>query len=423
MPKSAKTFQPLAFCIALRYLRAKKDNQLVSFTALISIIGIALGITVLITVMSVMNGFDYEIRNHLLASAKHITILGHRHQLQSWQSLAAILKDTPQIVASAPMVCGEGIISKSHQSTGVIIDGILPKAENQLSNLEKNMLLGSSFDLIKGKFKALISLDLANQLEMHVGDKVLLITPQTSLTLIGIEPRFKQFTVAGIFNAQATSAYHSKMVLINLEDAQKLLNMKDEITGFNLQVADLYQAPIVSKLLREKLSAQPLSISDWTNEYGPFFEAVRMEKTTMFVVLLFIILVATFNLVSSLVMTVVEKRSDIAILKTLGATPGLITTVFIIQGTVIGIIGIVLGVLGGVILSLNAPTLVSLLETLFHTQFISSGIYFINYLPSKLLISDLVMVTLAALAMSFFATIYPARQAAKIAPAVALRYE
>jgi len=276
--------------------------------------------------------------------------------------------------------------------------------------------------LKSGGFGIVLGQEIARNLAVDVGDKIVLLTPQANVTPIGVEPRFKRFTVVGIFHVSEGFGYDSTMAFINMHDAQKLFGMGDSVSGLNIKIKDLYRAPIVSAALSETLYGNYM-VSDWTYKYGSYLKAIRMEKTMMFIVLLFIIAVATFNLVSSLIMTVTDKQSDIAILRTLGATPKMIMSIFMVQGGIIGVFGTLLGIFGGVLLAINAPYLVKLLEEVFHTSFISAGVYFIDYLPSRLEFTDVWHVGLVTLIMSLLATIYPAWRASKTEPAAALRYE
>lgn len=414
-------FRPLALYIGCRYTRAQKRNHFISFISLASILGIALGITVLITVLAVMNGFDHEIHNRIFSVARQVTVTGYDGKLIDWQKIAKEIEKNNDVVATAPFIAGQAMLAKDGVARGVVISGILPAAEGKISEIQKTITHGSVTKLKAGEFGIVLGKGIARYLEANVGDKITLITPEASVTPLGVEPRFKRFTVVGIFHMGEGFSYDATTAFIHLVDAQKLFRLGDSVTGVNIKIKELYRAPIVAAMLQN--SSQEYMISDWTNEYGSFFKAIQMEKTTMFVVLLFIIAVATFNLVSSLVMTVTDKQADIAILRTLGATPKMIMGIFIVQGGIIGIGGTLLGVVGGVLLAINAPYLVNLLERIFHVHFISAGVYFIDYLPSKLAFTDIWHVGVVSLLMSLIATIYPAWRAAKTQPAIALRYE
>lgn len=415
-------FKPLSLCIGLRYTRAKRRTHFVSFISLASMIGIALGVMVLITVLSVMNGFDYEIHNKIFSLARQVTITNLAGEVKDWPSLKKIALTNKSVLGAAPYVSGQGMLSKDGYVVGAIITGIIPQEEAQVSNMQKTVVQGSMQDLKPGEFGIVLGQEIAAHLGAAVGDKVVLVTPQASMTPVGVVPRFKRFTVVGVFHVGEGFGYDSSAAFVNLEDGQKLFQLGSAVSGVNVKINDLYAAPRVADELAAKLPADTIA-NNWTDQYGTYFKAIRMEKTTMFVVLLFIIAVAAFNLVSTLVMTVNDKRSDIAILRTLGASPGMIMTIFIIQGGIIGAFGTLLGVGSGIVMALNAPELVKMLEHLFNTHFISGAAYFINYLPSKLEFKDVLQISFFSFALSLLATIYPAWQASRTQPAEALRYE
>ena len=413
-------FRPLSLYIGLRYTRAKKRQSFVSFISLASMLGIALGVTVLITVLSVMNGFDHEIRSRIFSMARHVTINFTKDC--NWPDMQKKLADNSQIIASAPFISGQGMIAKDGRAQGVLISGILPQQEAKISNLHKTVNPGSMTALKPGEFGIVLGATIATTLNADIGDKVILITPSIVPTPIGIEPRYKKFTVVGVFHASEGSS-DSSVAFIELSDAQKLFMLGNNVSGLYLKIKDLYLANTISQELEDKLGDASF-VSNWTNDYGALFKAIKMEKTMIFIILLFIIAVAAFNLISSLVMSVNDKQSDIAILRTLGATPKLIMGIFMIQGLIVGAVGTLVGVVCGILLSLNAPYLVNLLEQIFHTSFISASVYFgVDSLPSLLVWSDVWHVGLITLLMSLLATIYPALKAAKTNPAEALRYE
>jgi len=413
-------FHPLSLYIGLRYTRAKKRRSFVSFISLASMLGIALGVTVLITVLSVMNGFDHEIRSRIFSMARHVTINFTKNC--NWQDVQKNIAGNSQIIASAPFISGQGMIAKDGKAQGVLISGILPEQEANISNMHKAVDPGSMAALKPGEFGIVLGATIAATLNADIGDKVILITPSVVPTPIGIEPRYKKFTVMGVFHAGEGSS-DSSIVFIQLNDAQKLFMLGHNVSGLYLKIKDLYLANVISQELEDKLDGSSF-VSNWTNDYGALFKAIKMEKTMIFIILLFIIAVAAFNLISSLVMSVNDKQSDIAILRTLGATPKLIMGIFMIQGLIVGAVGTLVGVMCGILLSLNAPYLVNLLEKIFHTSFISSNVYFgVDSLPSLLIWSDVWHVGIITLLMSLLATIYPALKAAKTNPAEALRYE
>lgn len=415
-------FRPLPLYIGLRYTRAKRRNHFISFIALASMIGIALGVTVLITVLSVMNGFDYEIHNRIFSMARQVTMSTYDEAVHDWPSLVNQVEKNPKVIAAAPFVSGQAMLSNAGEVQGVLVSGILPEQEAKVSDMQNTITQGSMAALQPGKFGIILGQEIAAHLGVAVGDKVVVITPEANRTPIGVMPRFKRFTVVGIFHVGEGFGYDGTVVIMHLQDAQKLFQYGSNVTGINLKIHNLYYAPQFASELIRSFDGK-YTVSDWTKEYGAYFKAIRMEKTTMFVILLFIIAVAAFNLVSSLVMTVTDKQPDIAILRTLGASPNMVMGIFIVQGGIIGAIGTVLGVVGGVLMALNAPELVKILEHVFHTQFISAAIYFVDYLPSKLEWIDVLHIGLASLGMSLLATIYPAWRASKTQPAEALRYE
>lgn len=416
-------FRPVSAFLGLRYLGTCKRGGFISFIAWVSLLGIALGITVLITVLSVMNGFDYEMRNQTFRFARQITVYSRNGMYENWSTQRERLAALPEVVAVAPLVTAQGMISYEDNSAGVVINGIEPELEHQISSLDEQMVVGNFAALKAGDFGVVVGITLAHQLGVSVGDKVLLLVPRHEMSTLGIIPRFKSLTVVGVFKAGANSGsfYDSSMVYLHLKDAGKIIGSGNKISCFNLKLRDLYRAPILAAEWNYLDKEQ--YFSNWTEQYGALFRAIRIEKNAMFVILLFIIAIAAFNLVSGLVMSVRERRGDIAILRTLGSSSSTIMAIFIGEGCTIGLIGIFMGVLGGVTLSLHAPELVSWVEKFWGTQLIPSGVYPGDTLPSRLNYLDVVRVSLAALMMSFGATIFPAYKAAKIAPAIVLRHE
>lgn len=413
-------FKPLPLFIGLRYTRAKKKNHFVSFISLSSMLGIGMGVMVLITVLSVMNGFDVEIHKRFFGMAPEITISGQDGKVSNWQALEKELKNTPGVVAIAPYVGGQGLLTHEGQVSPIVLTGILPEQEQSVTHLKDKLIIGNIADL--QHFGIILGRGLAMSLGVMVGDKVTIMIPQATVTPAGMVPRFKRFTVAGVFTAGTGFNFDTKLAFIHMNDAQKLMQMGDDITGLKMKINNIYQAPTMSKLLEKKLG-DDYQVGDWTQQFGAFFQAVKMEKNMMFLILLLIIAVAAFNLVSSLVMVVNDKQAEIAILRTIGATPGTILWVFIVQGMMVGVVGTLMGLLGGVLLASNATTIVNALQSLFDVHLLSSSIYFVDYLPSKIMWSDLWQVCAMALLMSFIATIYPAWRASKTVIAEALHYE
>lgn len=413
-------YKPLALFIGLRYTRSKKKNHFVSFISLSSMLGIGLGVMVLITVLSVMNGFDQEIHRRFFGMAPEITITGTDDKLSNWQELEQKIQNIPGIKAIAPYVGGQGLLTHDGQVLPIVLTGIDPKAEESVTHLSNKLLAGSMSNL--PHFGIILGKGLADSLGVMIGDKVTIMIPQATVTPAGMIPRFKRFTVAGVFSAGTGFNFDTKLAFTNLEDAQKLMQLGTQVSGIKMKINDVYQAPELTARL-SSLLGEEYQVGNWTQQFGPFFQAVKMEKTMMFMILLLIIAVAAFNLVSSLVMVVNDKQAEIAILRTIGATPSTILRIFIVQGMMVGIVGTVLGVIGGLILAENATAIVNWLQSFFHVQVLSSSIYFVDYLPSEVLWSDLWQVCTMALLMSFAATIYPAWRASKTVIAEALHYE
>jgi len=413
-------FKPLPLYIGLRYTRAKKKNHFVSFISLSSMLGIGMGVMVLITVLSVMNGFDAEIHKRFFGMAPEITVSGDDGKISDWRQLEKKLQAFPGVKAVAPYVGGQGLLTHEGQVLPIVLTGIMPEQEQYVTHLKDKLLVGNMADL--QHFGIILGKGLADSLGVMVGDKVTIMIPQATITPAGMVPRFKRFTVVGVFTAGSGFNFDTKLAFINLSDAQKLLQLGDDVTGLKMKIDDIYQAPAMSEQLAIQLGPD-YQVGDWTRDFGAFFHAVKMEKTMMFLILLLIIAVAAFNLVSSLVMVVNDKQAEIAILRTIGATPKTILLIFIVQGMMVGFVGTSLGVVSGVLLATNATTIVNSLQSMFDVQLLSSKIYFVDYLPSKILWSDLWEVCLMALLMSFVATIYPAWRASRTVIAEALHYE
>ncbi len=407
--------------VGLRYTRAKRRNHFISFISLTSMLGIALGVAALIVVLSVMNGFQKEVRARILGVVSHVQITGADNRLADWQAVARESAAHPQVAAAAPFVDAQGMLVSGGSVRGAVVRGIVPELEQKVAEIGLHMTVGKLESLVPGEFGIVLGAELARALGARAGDKVTLIAPQGLVTPAGILPRLKQFTVAGIFEV-GMFEYDSGLALIHLEDAQKLYGMGRSTSGVRLRLHDLFQSREVTRDLITRLRGD-LYVSDWTRSHANYFRAVQIEKTMMFIILLLIVAVAAFNIVSTLVMAVTDKQPDIAILRTLGASPGGIMKIFIVQGALIGAIGTLIGVAGGVALALNIDVVVPFLERLLNVQFLSREVYYITDLPSDLQSSDVVAISLVSLGLSFFATLYPSWRAARVNPAEALRYE
>jgi len=407
--------------VGLRYTRARRRNRFIGVNALVSMIGIWVGVWALIVVLSVMNGFQKEVRTRILGVASHVQILSTSNRLADWQGVARIAAQHPRVLATAPFVQAQAMLAAGPAVRGAVVRGILPEEEERVADLGKHMRLGSLSALRPGEFGVVLGVDLARGLQVLPGDKVALVAPQGLVTPAGVIPRLKQFTVAGIFEAGITDA-DSALALIHLRDAQTLYQLGDAVSGVRLKIDDLFAARTVARELLVRLPRDTIA-SDWTRSYTNFFRAVEIEKRMMFIILTLIILVAAINIISTLVVAVTDKQADIAILRTLGAAPGSVMQIFVVQGMVIGIIGTLIGVVTGIVTALNIDVIVPAIENALSIKFLSKDVYLIPELPSDLQAGDVGAIALMALALSFVATIYPSWRAARVNPAEALRYE
>ena len=409
------------FWIALRYTRLKNRN-FISFISLTSIIGIALGVMALIVVLSVMNGFKSELQSKILSVASDIEVVRIGENLKDWRQLKLNLKDLENISAIAPFTNNQAMLSLGKYNRGVIVRGIEPSLEPEVSDLNLKIKEGE-FSLIPGKYEILMGVDIARYFGLSVGDKISLISSQANYSPVGMLPRLKQFKIKGIFEV-GMYEYDAGLVLIHLNDAQTLFQMNAHISGLRVKLNDLNQtrktATLISGMFK---NSDNLVVTDWTRQHANLFAAIEMEKKVMFIILTLIVAVAAFNIVSTLVMGVTEKKSDIAILRTLGATKKSILFVFMWQGVLIGIVGTFFGILLGTTISLNIDIIVPFIEGIFGIQFLSKDIYYISVLPSKLLLNDVIFIGSMSLFLSIIATIYPSIRATRIEPATALKYE
>ncbi len=412
---------PYELLIGLRYTRAKRRNHFISFISVTSMAGIALGVMALIVVMSVMNGFQTELRSRILGVASHMEITGPGGRLDDWPALAAEVGRHPEVRGMAPFVSGQALLAAGGETKGALVRGLSPAEEGKVAEFAEKMREGRLEDLRAGEFGIILGADLARSLGVFPGDKVAVIAPQGVVTPAGMLPRIKQFTLVGVFR-MGMHEYDAGLALIHLEDAGKLYRLGDSVSGLRVKLADLERAPWVLRELARTLTGE-YYLSDWTMSHTSFFQAVQIEKRMMFIILTLIVAVAAFNIVSTLVMAVTDKQADIAILRTLGAGPGSIMTIFMIQGSLIGVIGAVAGVAAGVLLSINIETVVPLLERAIGIDLFPADVYYISELPSRLDWGDVGWIGGVALILAFLATLYPSWRAARVQPAEALRYE
>jgi lipoprotein-releasing system permease protein len=407
--------------VGLRYTRAKRRNHFISFISAISMAGIALGVAALIVVLSVMNGFQKELRARILGVASHVQISGPNNQLADWPAVAKLVLQDPRVKGAAPFVNAQAMLAAGQAVRGSVVRGIIPENEAQVAEIGLHMRSGRLEALRAGEFNIVLGSELARALGVLAGDKVALIAPQGLVTPAGVIPRMKQFTVAGVFEV-GMFEYDSGLALVHLEDAQKLYQMGGAVSGVRLRLEDLFASRSVARDLMARLDRDYFA-TDWTRSHANFFRAVEIEKRVMFVILLLIVAVAAFNIVSTLVMLVTDKQADIAILRTLGASPGSIVKIFMVQGTLIGVIGTFAGLVLGVLIGLHVDTVVPFVENLLGFKFLAKDIYYISDLPSDVQLGDVTVIGSVSLVLSFIATLYPSWRASRTNPAEALRYE
>ncbi|WP_346798814.1 lipoprotein-releasing ABC transporter permease subunit [Halomonas sp. Bachu 37] len=409
----------LPFLVGLRYVRAERRNHFISFISLTSMLGLMLGVAVLILVLSVMNGFDHELRTRILGMVPH-TKIEARNGLTDWQALAEQLVQRERVIGAAPYVEQQGMFSVGGRNAGAMVNGINPEWEGQVSIVGEHMRQGRLDDLEPGEWNVVLGAMLARNLGVGIGDRVTLLVPEASITPAGVFPRLKRFTVSGIFSVGAD--LDANLAYANIEDMQTLARLGDAVGGLRLELNDLFVAGSETQAILNELGPSYRG-SDWTFSHGNLFQAIQMEKRMIALLLTVIIAVAAFNIVSTLVMVVTDKRADIAILRTIGATPRSIMGIFVVQGLAIGVIGIAIGVGLGVLLALTIADLIGWVENIFGIQFLDAGVYFISDLPSRLHWADVRDIVLAAFGLTFLSTLYPAWRAARVQPADVLRYE
>ena len=415
---------PYELFIGLRYTRASRRagrrNGFISFISGLSVAGIGLGVAALIVVLSVMNGLQKEVRDRMLSVLSHVEVFAGREPLHDWQKVIDDARKHPRVTAGAPYVAGQAMLTVDDSVRGVLVRGIDPSLEPGVADFTRNVERGALADLRPGEFGVAVGRELANQLFLDLGSRITLIAPQGTATPAGLVPRLRQLTVVAIFTA-GHFEYDSSLLLMNIDDAAKLFRV-DGVSGVRLKTDDMMQAPRVGLDLTRMLTGD-LYVRDWSSENRNWFAAVQIEKRMMFIILTLIIAVAAFNLVSMLVMTVTDKQADIAILRTLGASPRSIMQVFIVQGAMVGLLGTLIGVVLGVVLALNVDTVVGTVEALFGFQVLPKGVYFIDSLPSDLHWDDVSTIGLTACVLALASTLYPSWRASRVRPAEALRYE
>jgi len=407
--------------VGTRYVRSRQRNGFVSFISLTSMAGIAVGVMVLIVVLSVVNGFERELQDRILAMSAEATIEGPGGRLADWQRLADGALADERVRAVAPFIAGQGLVAGEDRMSGIAIRGIDPEREKTVSGIEGLMTEGSLSDLQARAYRVILGVDLAEALGVGPGDRVLLMLAEGVVTPAGLIPRMRRFTVAGTFRA-GMYEFDRRQIFMHIDDAARLFRLGDEVSGLRLALGDLFGAPVIVREVATSLGGGVL-VSDWTRRHSGFFRSISITKSILFVILLLVIAVAAFNIVSTLVMVVKDKQRDIAILRTVGASPGGILSVFVIQGAIIGVIGTVAGLALGALLTVNLETIVGIAEGALGFKFLAPDVYFISDLPADLRAGDLVMICGVALVLSLLSTLYPAWRGARTDPADALRFD
>ena len=409
------------FWIGNRYVRSRSSNGFVSLISAISMLGITVAVAVLILVLSVVNGFERELQDRLLAMTAHASIEDAGGRLQDWRSWVEKAEEHVEVAAAAPFVTGQGLLVLRDRLSGVQFNGIDPQLESRVSSVDDAVISGDLASLQAGSFNIVLGVELADELRASIGDKVTMTLAEGLVTPAGVVPRTKRFTVSGIYRI-GMYEFDRRMAFVNIEDSQRLFRLAEDISGIRLSVTDIYRASQVVRAVALDAGGGVM-VSDWTRRNVNFFRSIQITKSILFVILLMVVAVAAFNIVSTLVMVVKDKQSDIAILRTVGATPAQILRIFVTQGSIIGVLGTLGGVILGVLLSLNLESIVGFMEATFGIKFLAADVYFISDLPADLRIADVVKISAIALVLALLSTLYPAWRGARTSPAEALRYE
>jgi len=411
----------LPMLIGSRYSRAKRRNGFISFISAISMIGIALGVWVLITVISIMNGFGNELRGRILDVTSHVTITGQGGWLSNWEELIPKIESNEHVQAYAPYIYAQGLVTQKGSVSGALIRGVVPESESTVSGIGDSVVEGKLNDLQAGKYNIVLGDSLALKLNADIGDKITIISPQGQSSPAGLVPRLKRFTVVGLFSV-GMAEYDGNLALVHIEDAAKLYKAKGRVSGVRLKLDDVYQARQVAGELSSKLAFR-YYVDNWTRQHENFFRALEIERRVMFIILFLIVAVAAFNIVSTLVMVVTDKKADIAILRTLGLSPNKVMGIFFVQGVTSGVLGTLIGAVLGVLTALNIAVIVPFIESLVGYQLFPADVYVISDFPAELRWPDVSTIVIVSILISMLATLYPAWRASKTQPAEALRYE
>ncbi len=410
--------------IGTRYLRSTHRSGFVSFVASMSVLGLALGVAVLIVVLSVLNGFERELRNRMLSVTSHATISGLDGYLADWRLKQDTASRVPGVKAAVPFIEARGLIANGKRVAGAMVRGILPEEEVKAVGLGERLKSGSFADLAAGQYRVILGSALATELGVSAGQSVVLMAPEGSATPAGFAPRMRRFTVSGIFES-GMYEYDRGLALVHMSDAAKLYRYGDGVTGLRLALVDPFRAPVVVRTVAHAIDVDGNGyyIGDWTRDHANFFRAIELTKTMMFFILLILVVVAAINLVATLVMIVKEKQTDIAILRTMGAAPGNVLYIFLVQGALIGLVGTVAGALLGCLIAVNFLSILHAIESAFDIQFLDAAVYSMSDLPTEVQLHDVLQVSLTTLLLAALATVYPAWRASRTLPAEALRHD